>query len=199
MSDFEDFFHFRSKADYLHCSAVLDHCDVHAREFAVPRTIQIDQATKIENDIFPLRFQKRLNGLTQGSDFEKSQMSGHINQGHLIAMADVHRKAHEKQPFRLHGNYNPTVHKRLRRICRLQKAWALQFIAAGPRTGRSAKTPRVRRAQLAFGDSGSAGEFPLLDESAAPAPLNTRQAELVEAGGQGKNRSAENLPAQDGA
>src|SRR5216683_3363618 len=115
MSDFEDFFHFRSKADYLHCSAVLDHRDVDAREFADPRTIQIDQATKIENDIFPLRFQKRLNGLTQGSDFEKSQMSGHVNQGHLIAMADFHRKAHEKQPFRLHGNYNPTVHKRLPR------------------------------------------------------------------------------------
>jgi hypothetical protein len=71
-------------------------------------------------------------------------------------------------------------------ICRLQKAWALQFIAAGPRIGRSAKAPRVRRAQLAFGDSGSAGEFPLQDESEAPAPLNTRQVEPLELGAREK-------------
>jgi hypothetical protein len=55
-------------------------------------------------------------------------MSGHVNQGHLIAMADFHRKAHEKQPFRWHGNCNPTAHKRLRGICRSQKSMALQFI-----------------------------------------------------------------------
>src|ERR1700757_5151902 len=46
-------------------------------------------------------------------------MSRHVNHRHLIAVANPYRKAHEKQPFYLHGQYNPTRQQRLRRNLQL--------------------------------------------------------------------------------
>src|SRR5260370_17925451 len=83
-------------------------------------------------------------------------------------------------------------------ICGFQKMSIPKSIAARPQTGHGATTPRVRRAQLPFGDSDSAGESPLQDESEVQARPDTRQAERTAAARRKNNRSVENPPAQDG-
>ena len=85
------------------------------------------------------------------------------------------------------------------RDCGFHKTRTPNLVAAALQIGRVATTPRVRRGQLPFWGSDNAGESRWQDESGVPARQDRRPAERAAAAHRKNNRSAESLPAQDGA
>ena len=107
MSDFKDFFNFGSEANNFQSATLLHHGHINPRQLSESRAVQILQSAEVQQNIFALTFDQRLNEIAQCADFKKSQMPGNVDQRHLVSLADLHRKAHEEQPFELHRNLEP--------------------------------------------------------------------------------------------